>query len=124
MELIEQDLAGWVPGTNLYRDAGGQHYIISVVQYFTAHHTEIYLAGVEITPVMGTVWNDPADYFNKHPDDITADDFHVEQVAEHLEYFAVDADGDPLNGLTPLVVLPGGTTHEDAIAYLSEQETP
>ena len=40
---------------------------------------------------------------------------------------AIDADGDPANGLTPLLELPPGTTFEEACAaaepLLAEQES-
>ena len=76
------DVTWMCPVTRLYRDGGGQHYLVSCCDFFTAHHTEVFLAD--------------------------------EQGA------AVDADGDPANGLTALVRWDEQMDHETAVARLIE----
>lgn len=81
MEFIT-DLGFWCPVTKLYRDTSGQHYAITCADFWTAHHTEIFLADADGT--------------------------------------AIDADGDPTNGLTALVRWDEQMDHGTAVARLTD----
>lgn len=81
MEYIA-DLPGWVPTTRLYRHESGQHIAVSVIDYYTAIGTEVFLCDASGV--------------------------------------AVDADGDPTNGLTPLLRLPAGTDFAAACVAAEE----
>lgn len=76
------DLDHWCPVTKLYRADDGQHYAVLCANFFTAQHTEVFLA----------------------------DEHGV----------AIDADGDPANGLTALVRWDEQMDHETAVARLIE----
>lgn len=88
MEYV-RDLPGWVPVTRLYRHGSGQHVAVSVIDFYTARGTEVFLCD--------------------------------------KQGIAIDADGDPANGLTALLRLPAGTNFADACAaaesFLTEQES-
>lgn len=75
MEYIAE-LSGWVPVTRLYRHESGQHIAVSVIDFWTATGTEVFLCDEQ--------------------------------------GIAVDADSDPANGLTPILVMPAGTSFEEA----------
>lgn len=76
------DLPGWCPSTRLFRAPDGQHYAVLCADFFTAQHTEVFLA----------------------------DEHGV----------AIDADGDPANGLTALVRWDEQMDHETAVARLTD----
>lgn len=76
-----RDLGHWCPTTRLYvDDTSGQHYAVTVLDFYTATGTEVFLC--------------------------------TEQG------IAIDADGDPENGLTPILRLPVGTTFGQAVDAL------
>lgn len=43
----------------------------------------------------------------------------LEQTGRRYQVIPIDADGDPLNGLTPLYTLPSGTTFEQALEHIT-----
>jgi len=47
---------------------------------------------------------------------------HTEPIWLPMTAVAIDSDGDPLNGLTPQFQLPAGTTFDQALAHITEQE--
>jgi hypothetical protein len=97
--------------------------------------TAIFQAEVTRTPVMARVL-DPDTPTGEPPENLTVEvsedgavrtfyvdgvrwgGNHLEQVGETYTVTPIDADGDPLNGLTPLHTLPAGTSFDDAIAFL------
>jgi hypothetical protein len=81
-----------------------------------AGHVEIYRADVVETPLFRPELIDPN---REGADDLTLDDYHDVQWGIRREITPIDADGDPLNGLTPEVVLPHGHTLDDAIAWIT-----
>lgn len=97
-------------------------------------HIEIYRATVAETPAYGWVQTagPPApqgDYDITYPDDThliaTRDGVEyraeLQQVRTDYTITAVDADCDPLNGLTPWAVLPHGTTFEQALDHIAQE---
>lgn len=99
-------------------------------------HVEIYRADLTETPVYDWVQTSPDIDYPQGDYDITyPDDDHLVATLDGVEYraerqlirtdysiTAIDADGDPLNGLTPWAVLPHGTTFEQAIQYIEEKK--
>lgn len=98
-------------------------------------HVEIYRAEVAETPVYDWIRTSPdidypqGDYDITYPDPdhlvATLDgvEFRAERQLIRTDYAvtAVDADGDPLNGLTPWAVLPHGTTFEQALDHIAQE---
>lgn len=97
-------------------------------------HVEIYRATVAETPAYEWVQTagPPApqgDYDITYPDDThliaTRDGVEyraeLQQVRTDYMITAVDADGDPLNGLTPWAILPHGTTFEQALDHIAQE---
>ena len=98
-------------------------------------HVEIYRATVTETPAYDWVQTDgpPApeadDYELVYPDDThliaTRDgvEYRAELQQVRIDYTmtAIDADGDPLNGLTPQWILPHGVTFEQALDHIAQE---
>lgn len=95
---------------------------------------EIYQASLERTPVYE--WAPDPDTPHEEPpgppdfseDGLTATwtvggqrwgGMHREQTGETWTVTAIDADGDPLNGLTPWATLSPGTTFEQALDHIT-----
>lgn len=137
-QIVIRTMDGWPPVTSLVRD-GDTWWIVSVINTRwlrdavaeasgielaaaddDAGHVEIYRATVEERPVIRPLPIDP----DRSPDDPTLmpADMHDVGIDVSRVITAVDADGDPLNGLTPAVVLPHGTTLDDAIAWITATE--
>lgn len=98
-------------------------------------HAEIYRADVTETPVYDWIQTSPDIDYPQGDYDITyPDDDHLVATLDGVEYraerqlirtdysiTAIDADGDPLNGLTPWAVLPHGTTFEQALDHIAQE---
>ena len=98
-------------------------------------HVEIYRAEVAETPVYDWVQTSPDIDYPQGDYDITyPDDDHLVATLDGVEYraerrlirtdytiAAIDADGDPLNGLTPWAVLSHGTTFDNALAHITQE---
>ncbi len=140
VETVVRSLDGWPPVTSLVR-AGNAWWVVSIINTRwlrdavaeasgmdlanpddDAGHVEIYRATVEERPVIRPMPIDP----DRSPDDpdLMPDDVHDVQVDVNRVITVVDADGDPLNGLTPAAVLPHGTTFDDAVAWIAESSSP
>lgn len=99
-------------------------------------HVEIYRATVTETPVCD--WVQTAGPPAPEADDYEltyTDDTHLIATRDGIEYraelqqvrigyaiTAIDADGDPLNGLTPQWVLPHGTTFDEALTHIQQHQ--
>lgn len=95
MELIAENLRQYAPKTNLYRIE--DNYVLITVPDELLDPVVSRLpadAGMKVTSVV-----DP-------PTEVFLADKNGR---------LVDADGDPTNGMTPLVRLPAGTSHEEAL---------
>ncbi|WP_454175388.1 hypothetical protein [Gordonia sputi] len=100
-------------------------------------HCEIYQASCTETPILAPVQvsggpEEPGvDYGHNWVSDtecvVTKDGVEYARVelqpTGDMRYSiaAIDADGDPLNGLTPFAVLPHGTTFDDALSHIQQQ---
>jgi hypothetical protein len=115
MQLVTANVEGKFPGTNLYRDDTGENHYLILASRIRGVPTTIIRAHVEYYPV--TEW-DTSELEDPEADRRRIGVDAIERVT------AVDADGDPLNGLTPLHTLPPGTTHDEAIAFLTNAEEP
>lgn len=101
-------------------------------------HVEVYRAEVEVTEQYEWVFDgEPADppegaEVTPHIDGdtltvhVNGEPFataHRVKTGEHYVVTPIDADGDPLNGLTPEFVLPQGTTYEQALDHIERETT-
>lgn len=102
-------------------------------------HAEIYRATCEVTEVLGWIADTDTDIVAIAADTtgVTAEQTDttitwmrdgariggMHKDVERVDYVvtAIDADGDPLNGLTPQWVLPHGTTFEQALDHIQTQ---
>lgn len=105
-----------------------------------AGHCEIYAAAVDLTPIYQWVPDrevadpPPQDECDHSEDGDTLTITHHgdtvciltrTHIRDDMHIVPIDADGDPLNGLTPRWVLPAGTTFHDALTHiLTNTPTP
>lgn len=105
VDLIAARLAQFAPTTNLYRLADGRCVLVTVPD-----------ADLPMPPGLAAVLGAVSiDTTAPSPTEVFLADEHGA---------LVDADGDPANGLTPILRCAPGTTHEQAIAELLEAESP
>lgn len=98
-ELIQESLPQFAASTNHYRLADGRYVLVTVpeVEQPLPHELIPVLGRVSVTAIV------PA------PTEVFLADANARPV---------DSDGDPTNGLTPLLRLSPGTTHEQALDVL------
>lgn len=102
-ELISDQLPQFAPTTNLHRLDDGRHVLVTVPADVMPLPEGVLpiVSGIRVARV------EPA------PTEVFLADEHG---------VPIDADGDPANGLTALLRLPPGTTHDQALAALAAQE--
>ena len=105
--LISENLHQFAPITNHYRLEDGRHVLITVPHEAGLDRA---MKQVEAAIPLGIL---PALKVARMPTEIFLCDEHA---------VPIDADGDPTNGLTPLLRLPAGTTHEQALAEVDHAE--
>ena len=98
-DLISEALPQFAPTTNHYRLDDGRHVLV------TAPADEMPLPPGVLPIVSG--------FKVAHVEPAPTEVFLCDENA-----VPIDADGDPTNGLTPLLRLPAGTTHEQALDAL------
>lgn len=101
--LIAESLAQYAPTTNLYKLDDGRHVLVTVP--FDAMPVPEGVLPIVSGFKVASVEPSPTEVF-------LCDEHAV----------PIDADGDPTNGLTPLLRLPAGTTHEQAIEAVERVE--
>lgn len=102
-DLIAAALAQFAPTTNLYQLDDGRHVLVTVPFDAMPLPAEVLpiVSGFKVARVEPA----PTEVF-------LADEYGT----------PIDADGDPANGMTPLLRCAPGTTHEQALAELAERE--
>jgi hypothetical protein len=107
--LIIDTVDGWATHTRLYK-VGDRHYLISVIDVVAVHDavSEIIQHHKLPVPVRAT----------GHTEIYEATVVETGCAGRRYDIRAIDADGNPLNGLTPLAVLPHGTSFDDALTFL------
>ena len=138
--LLRENMARFCPVTNLYECSDGR-YLLVTVNHLDAVGTLVGIAerdgwldelGLSGAPIMAAqVHSQPTEVFaaavTREPiyewqpkpgitDPQTVDDLERVQVDESLTIEIVDADGDPTNGMTPILRLDAGTSFADALA--------
>ena len=105
-ELIRENLAQFAPITNHYRLEDGRHVLIT-----TPHEAGLdrALEQVEVAIPLGLLPALKVASSVRMPTEIFLAD---------ADAVPIDADGDPCNGLTPLLRCEPGTTHAQALAAL------
>ncbi len=102
MELISEGLVQFAPTTNLYRLDDGRHVLVTV----PADDMPVTEGALPIVSGFKVAKVEPG------PTEVFLADEHG---------VPIDADGDPANGLTPLLRCAPGTTHEQALEELETQ---
>lgn len=140
--LLRENLSRFCPITNLYECSDGT-YLLVTVNHLDAVGTLLGIAerdgwadelGISGTSIMAAqVHSQPTEVFaadvTRQPvyewrpkagvdDPQTVDDIEQVLVDEILTIDIVDADGDPINGMTPVARLDAGTSFMDALASL------
>ncbi|GAA3963179.1 DUF7572 family protein [Gordonia caeni] len=101
--VIAAALPSFAQTTNLYRLTDGRHALVTV----PADDQPVPAA---VVPIMSGF---KVSRVETGPTEVFLADEHGTPI---------DADGDPTNGLTPLLRLPAGTTHAQAIAEVERVE--
>ncbi|UQE73828.1 hypothetical protein MYK68_15840 [Gordonia sp. PP30] len=103
-ELIAESLPQFAPATNLYRLGDGRYVLVTV----PADAMPVPEGVLPIVSGFKVARVEPA------PTEVfLADEYGT----------PIDADGDPANGMTPLLRCAPGTTHEEALAQLGAEVT-
>lgn len=97
MTLIAAALPHMAATTNLYRLNNGAHVLITVP-------ADVQPVPAGLAPILGSI---RVGRTEPGPTLVFLADADAQPI---------DADGDPTNGLTPVLTLPAGTTHEQAVA--------
>ena len=100
-DLIAESLPQFAPTTNLYRLDDGRHVLVTV----PADDQPLPAGVLPIVSGFKVAKTEPG------PTEVFLADEHG---------VPIDADGDPANGMTPLLRLPPGTTHEQALEELEQ----